>query len=273
MNRFLTGRSCVPLWNGPRRTSTPPSTSAGEHRLRCTTITVCKRPNCRKSCSVSSNTPWSIKVFLCCAALTRSTGCRTPATPKSARSRFAQPENSTSSLPLPKPGSTSFPTTTVDKSSSLVTRSMKPAPSLRNTSATWTRVCPSSCPATTSHRTTLPKNPSVSGAATLICSTPTGSTITSTSPPHTTWESCGWTRSSKIYKLKQTLRRKFLRRVCYFSFLILNFPRQRKPIRIKTMPPDTTKNILSVRFFSTRGTGTTISCADIAPSSSRWVTS
>lgn len=157
MNRFLTGKSCVPLWNGPRRTSTPPSTSAGEHRLRCTTITVCKRPNCRKSCSVSSNTPWSIKVFLCCAALTRSTGCRTPATPKSARSRFAQPENSTSSLPLPKPGSTSFPTTTVDKSSSLVTRSMKPAPSLRNTSATWTRVCPSSCPATTSHRTTLPK--------------------------------------------------------------------------------------------------------------------
>ena len=150
---------------------------------------------------------------------------------------------------------------------------MKPAPSLRNTSATWTRVCPSSCPATTSHRTTLPINPSVSGAATLICSTPTGSTITSTSPPHTTWESCGWTRSSKIYKLKQTLRRKFLRRVCYFSFLILNFPRQRKPIRIKTMPPDTTKNILSVRFFSTRGTGTTISCADIAPSSSRWVTS
>src|SRR5699024_1240057 len=81
------------------------------------------------------------------------------------------------------------------------TPSMTPRPSSWSTCGTRTRDCPSTCPRTTSPMTTTPNRPWCAGAATPTCSTPTGSTISSTRPrPMTSWPSAGASGVSKLFK-------------------------------------------------------------------------
>ena len=183
MNRFLTGKSCVPLWNGPKHTSTlyPPHLLGAQ---AATTITVCKDPTAAKAVRCLP-APWSIKVFLCCAVLTRSTGCLHSRPPKSARSRFAQPENSTSSA-SPE-ARVSIVSNHNGRQIFIFGHSEYEAGTLAEEYfRDLDRVCPSSCPATTSQDDPAQKPIRIWRSHAYLFST--GSTITSASPPHTTWK-------------------------------------------------------------------------------------
>ena len=59
-NLWITGRSCARSWSGPRRTSTPPFTSAGALRQGCTTTTAFRNTLCPKNCSACFPTRSSV---------------------------------------------------------------------------------------------------------------------------------------------------------------------------------------------------------------------
>ena len=69
--RWTTGTSCARSWTSARRTSTPPSMSAGVHRRGCITTTASARRSCPRRCSASSSTGSPGPRTRWCAALTR----------------------------------------------------------------------------------------------------------------------------------------------------------------------------------------------------------